>query len=100
VPAPLESVILNQLFKAIRDVEVVVFVDIPDVTATEPAIIIDGVSSRLGVFLVAFEDIRTFDPDLTFLARWSFVLAVHDLHGYRREILPTEPIGLFQPAQL
>src|SRR5713101_57868 len=54
---------LDQVFLAVGDEEIVVFVHVTDVAGAEPAVLAENFTSGFGIFVVALHDARTFDKD-------------------------------------
>ena len=64
----LKSFDFDELFEAIDDEELVVFVVDGDIAGVEPSISIDSLPSSFLIVIITFHDLRTRDAEFTFLA--------------------------------
>src|SRR6267143_1625319 len=58
---------LDQVFLAIGDEEIVVFVQVADVAGAEPAVLAENFTSGFGIFIVALHDAGALDEDFSVL---------------------------------
>src|SRR5216117_2727291 len=63
----LHALVLDQLLRAIGDVEPALLVDVADVAGVVPAVSIDGLCGVLGPVEIALHDLRSSDEQLAFL---------------------------------
>src|SRR5579875_71284 len=60
----------DQVFGAVNNVEVALFIHPADIAGTHPAVV-EGVLSLFRAVPVAFHDVRSLDDDLAYAARWQ-----------------------------
>lgn len=77
----LKSLILNQLLNAIRNIKIIMFILKSHIPSFKIPVFGNGVSGRLIVFPVAFEDVWAREPQLTCFTGTEFFAFCGDVFG-------------------
>ena len=81
----METIVLDELLETVCEEDVTTLINVADVAAAEPARG-DGFGGCRGVVMIAFEDIRSTDPELAFFSGRDFSLCAgrYDFQAHGR----------------